>query len=367
MTDNDTTRVRKPNTTYGLVSRYRGELMGFAALWVVLFHSFIRLPDWLPGWLYEPLNLFQTFGYGGVDIFLFVSGIGIYQSLSKNDPGQYFKNRLSRIYPIWGTYVVMMLAVFALGYHQYFSIKEIFGYLTFFGNWSSELLYQGNWYVYTIMLFYVLAPIPFFLLRSSKRKMITGAILVTVALLGSTAFISADWFLQKHYLIAFSRLPVFFVGMVFSAALKEKVMRARDLILCAAVFCVGAAVMIYLLKCQPKLLWPYGMWWYPFLLIAPTGSLLLCKLFCLCEKGLRRWHAVLRFLGKASLEIFLISNFLFARIKNAVDITTLRVWQSVLIALGGIAAGIVFHLLVQLGVKGVSSVYRKCRKNQPAE
>ena len=356
---NDITPVPKPDTPYGLISRYRGELMGFATLWIVFYHAMIRIPQALPDWLYQPLYFFKNLGYGGVDIFLLVSGIGIYQSLSKNSVSRYYKNRLSRIYPIWGAYLVLFLAVFAIFYHQYFSMKEIIGYITFFGNWSPALSHQGNWYVYTIMLFYLIAPIPFFLLRDSKHKTLTLAVMIAAAVLGASAFFSTDRFLQKHYLIALTRVPIFFVGMYFSAALKEKTMKALDWILCIAGFVIGVGGMIFLFLRFPRLLWPYGLWWFPFILIAPTMSLLLSKLFCLCERAFRHWHAALRYLGKASLEIFLISNFIFARVKSAVDVNTLPGWKTVLITLGAIAAGILFHILIQLGTKAVKAVGRR--------
>ncbi len=360
MRNQNQTLAQKPNTVYGLLSRYRGELMGFATLWVVFFHSPIRVPQWMPSFLYEPIEIFRVLGYGGVDLFILVSGIGIYQSLLKNDPATYFKNRIKRIYPIWVVYSIMVFVLGALIFHAFYSAKEIVGYLTLYGHWSPALKHQGNWYVYTIMLFYLLAPIPFFLLKNNKRKALTCAILVALTLVGTTAFFSKDTFVTRHLLIAFTRLPLFIIGLYVSAALKEKVVKKSGWLLCILTFIVGVALMVYILKAHKKLLWTYGLWWYPFILIAPSMALLLSKLFCLCERIFRHWHAALRFFGTASLEIFLISNYIFKRTEGRIK---LNGWQSVLFSVGALVAGILFHLFMKYGTKGVTALFKKLKTN----
>lgn len=363
MKKTDNTLAQKPNTAYGLLSRYRGELMGFATLWVVFFHSPIRVPSSWPQFLYQPIDIFRVLGYGGVDLFILVSGIGIYQSLSKNSPATYIKNRFKRIYPIWCVYVLMVIVLGALVFHSYLTGREILGYFTLFGHWSPALKHQGNWYVYTIMLFYILAPIPFFLLRDSKRKTLTCTVLVAIALLGSTAFFSTNAFVTKHLLIAFTRLPLFIIGMYFSAALKDKVMKKSHWLICIVVFLLGVALMVYVLKYQKKLLWTYGLWWYPFILIAPTMSLLLAKLCSICERGIRHLMAVLRYLGTASLEIFLISNYIFKRTAGKI---TMNGWQTVLFSIGATLAGILFHLLMKYGTKLVTNTYQRIKQKKTA-
>ena len=50
-----------------LLSRHRSAIMGFAILWVMAFHLPVSF-----GFL--PFDLIKMIGYGGVDIFLFLSG-----------------------------------------------------------------------------------------------------------------------------------------------------------------------------------------------------------------------------------------------------------------------------------------------------
>ena len=46
-----------------------------------------------------PLNVFHNFGYWGVDIFLFLSGMGLVKSLNKNSIKIYYSHRFYRIMP----------------------------------------------------------------------------------------------------------------------------------------------------------------------------------------------------------------------------------------------------------------------------
>ena len=75
------------------ISRHRTALMGFAIIGILLFHSRIAVP-------YID-NLF-VIGYGGVDIFLFLSGFGLFFSFSENQNlASFYKKRFLRIFPAY--------------------------------------------------------------------------------------------------------------------------------------------------------------------------------------------------------------------------------------------------------------------------
>ena len=88
----------KPIAIHDL-SRYRGELMGVAMLVVMLFH--------VGGNRHETIWLCMgRCGNVGVDMFLFLSGIGLWYSLSSRPWGgvrsrlsTFYRRRLLRIYP----------------------------------------------------------------------------------------------------------------------------------------------------------------------------------------------------------------------------------------------------------------------------
>lgn len=70
---------------YYYISKYRSELMGFSILWVVWFHSALYLNKFPIGFMAHLFEFLKSIGYGGVDIFLLVSGLGIYNSLKKHN------------------------------------------------------------------------------------------------------------------------------------------------------------------------------------------------------------------------------------------------------------------------------------------
>ena len=77
------------------ISSARNILFGFATLIIMLFHSSIRIPRRFPF-----LRFMKKTGNLGVDIFLFLSAIGLYFSFSKNERViDFYKRRMLRILP----------------------------------------------------------------------------------------------------------------------------------------------------------------------------------------------------------------------------------------------------------------------------
>ena len=62
---------------YRMLSKYRTELMGVAMLWVMFFHaSDLDMGHWLLEWI-------RAAGFGGVDIFILLSAMGLVLSVEK--------------------------------------------------------------------------------------------------------------------------------------------------------------------------------------------------------------------------------------------------------------------------------------------
>ena len=92
---------------YNLMSRYRTHLMGLAMLWVIFFHSSIIIHNPI-------IDFVKSIGYGGVDIFLMLSGLGLYYSYRKcSNPVSFYKRRVFRILP---TYIPIVLGYYILLY-----------------------------------------------------------------------------------------------------------------------------------------------------------------------------------------------------------------------------------------------------------
>ena len=73
------------------ISTYRSELMGYSILWIMMLHfTFIQV---------KTLGFVAQYGFAGVEIFMMVSGFGLFFSLDKNASlKRFYKKRLLRIF-----------------------------------------------------------------------------------------------------------------------------------------------------------------------------------------------------------------------------------------------------------------------------
>lgn len=133
----------KQKSLYYYLSAYRSELMGFAILWVVWFHSSMYVNFFPVSFLNVGFSFVKDIGYGGVDIFLLISGMGIYNSLEKNDISQYIKNRVRRIAPAWWIFLIISVIIGRFLFEINYSKLEIIGFATFTGFWL-DMKNQGN-------------------------------------------------------------------------------------------------------------------------------------------------------------------------------------------------------------------------------
>ena len=131
---------------YRVLSQYRTELMGFAMLWVMFFHSF----DLNTG--HVVLEELRRMGFAGVDMFILLSSMGLTMSLARKeqDYTSFMARRAGRILPAY--YVVM------LPYTVYLIVTA--GKLKASLFFNSTLLYYWarssgafNWYIAGAMTF----------------------------------------------------------------------------------------------------------------------------------------------------------------------------------------------------------------------
>ena len=130
------------------LSRYRGQLMGAAIVFIILFHVPLSRSDAFFG--------LRRCGNIGVDMFLFLSGIGLwYAGVKLPSVRHFYRRRLLRLFPAW-------LVVSSAYYLQRFNF-ETGDYLDLllditvnWGFWLHDEL--TFWYVPAIMMLYLWAP-----------------------------------------------------------------------------------------------------------------------------------------------------------------------------------------------------------------
>ena len=311
----------------------RDELKGLAILWVVFFHAQLGLGGAL-GWV-------QGIGCGGVDMLLFLSGLGLYASLEKAPAlGGYLKRRAARLLPAYLPFCALWLAVMipALGLGAAQAVRTVMGNVFMLG-YFADVPQMISWYVSLLALTLLLAPYLHAALNNAARPLLRGLFLMALSFLAGLCLIG-----DERYM-AISRLPVFVLGMAFAARGKVGEPKAFAVRLAAvAALALGLAALWLCFSRYPELLNDYAMYWHPFALVAPAMCVLLSWGMSRMGKA-RAWLRPLRYLGRASLEIFLFNVWMELAVKRFALAQTPLGWA--LWSLGGVAAGCLYHEAVR--------------------
>lgn len=283
-------------TLYEEITKFRDVWMGLAIVWIVFFHSGLKIPL---------VQFVKASGYGGVDIFIFASGIGCFCSLSHNsDCLDFMIRRAKKLLPTY--YVFMFFWIIYKRISIGITFQRILANL-FCDGWFLQLGHQFNWYIDGIWLLYLLAPYLFLIVKNDnniKKHIIIGGILM----LFSVTF----W--KTHLLMLISRIPLFYLGMHFgNKALKNEAIGKKDKNLMITAMITGMIGLLISFLFFEEYLDSYGLLWYPFILIIPG----LCFIISYIISGiLAVWPkskliAIFKLLGKHTFEVYLVHIFLF--------------------------------------------------------
>lgn len=275
------------------VSRYRGELMGAAILFIILFHVPLARSDAFFG--------LRRCGNIGVDMFLFLSGVGLWYSWVKNPSASHFyKRRLLRIFPTW-------LVISSIYYLQRFNF-ETGDYLDLFlditvnwGFWLNDEL--TFWYVPAIMMLYLWAPLYMKLIQRYPVYRWLPILMVCWCVI-------VQWVVPIHQAVGhieifWSRVPIFFIGINCGELVRRDVRlepASRWLVWIA--FLMTAAACIWL---EQERYGRFPLFAERMIYIPLTISLVLL-LNDLFRKTPQWCNRTFVFLGGLSLEIYLIHN-----------------------------------------------------------
>ena len=204
---------RMKNIEWGAVSKYRGEMMGIAIIMIVLFHTQLPRTDAFFG--------LKRMGNIGVDIFLFLSGLGLWFSLT-GQPSlkRFFKRRYLRIYPTWFIIACLYyLPIYFRGPHNIKGFIDLLGDIAL--NWDfwlhAELTF---WYIPATMMLYLFAPAYIRLISKAPayRWLPVAMVIWCVAVQWVTPIHSS----VGHLEIFWSRIPIFFIGINCGEAVRQK-------------------------------------------------------------------------------------------------------------------------------------------------
>lgn len=279
---------------YKTIFKYRKLLMGFAMLLLVLHHGRAYVPA-------GRVNDLVALLYGGVDFFLFCSGIGCFFSYTADrNPAAFLKRRAKRIFPVYLVFMAYWLHVqFNAGRVP---LRDVLGNLLWV-QWLTGREPVFNWYMSALLVTYLLTPALASLAEWADRPPRALG-----ALLGLVAFSLCFWH-SSQWVIITTRIPLFFVGMLFAAdSRRREKLSGIELVLLGLMALAGGVFLRFVhADGSEALLWDCGMYWYPFLLIIPGVCVGLAKgaeLLERCAPG--RWLVTaISFVGGYTFEIFI--------------------------------------------------------------
>lgn len=331
---------------YSVLSKYRTELMGAAILWVMLFHSF-DLDLGLP-----LLNWVRAAGFGGVDIFITLSSLGLVMSLSRReqDYSEFMGRRAGRVLPAY--YLVMVP----------YTIFYILCYKTGWSGliWNCLLLYYWvrpsaafNWYIAGSMTFYAVTPMCFRALRRSPRRERWTALAVGISVLANAVLAKEGYWYAMD--VAF-RVPVFFIGLLLGFyVLEDRRLGWKDILFWCFWLGLGAA---YILGRAYFHLEEY----IPVCPLFLFSTVPMCFVMCWCFDRLPLgWlRRFLRLLGTYSLEIYLLNVSLFSEIPLLRKVVSFGPSNRLYFLLS-YTVNIAAALLLHRAVEGLKALRRKDR------
>lgn len=293
------------------MSRFRGEQMGAAMLFIILFH--VGLDRW------DPMFGLRRMGNVGVDIFLFLSGIGLWYSWTKmTEKGmatkdmllRFFKNRYVRIYPAW-------LIMASLYYIPRFHGGDIMAWIDLIGditiNWDfwlhDELTF---WYIPAIMMLYTISP--FYMMLIQRHPMYRWLPLISVIWCVMVQWVIPIHQTVGHLEIFWSRVPIFLLGINFGSMVKNRhTIDGQAVWMLAAIWILTFGTCLYLEQIRHGHfpLFVERMLYIPFTI---TTIMLLNRVFRRLPDNV---NMVFRFVGAVSLEAYLIhSHFVLCYIER---------------------------------------------------
>ena len=189
-----------------------------------------------------------------------------------------------------------------------------------------------NWYVSAIFLFYLLTP---YFKQIADRASTRSKVLLLLALIA----VSIPFWHSGSILLTVTRLPIYYLGVLFATLCREDRKIAKPTYLALVVsMATGVAMLAVFFLCFPDQLWTMGLYWYPFILLTAPMCMILSWLMVLLEKTkiTKPISDGICLVGKYSFEVCLIHVPLVALVDWCIHNLGLEKWP-LLLWLGGLA------------------------------
>lgn len=281
------------------LSRFRGVLMGIAMLVVMMFHVGFSRHDTF--WF-----CVNRCGNVGVDMFLFLSGIGLWYAWTKAPSlgGEwarlplFYHRRFQRIYPAW--LLLSSLYYIPLYLEGKFSLWQTIGNILIgWRLWSGFV--DEFWFIPMILVFYLVAP--FYMMLIRRQRVWSWLPVVAMVFCVLLQYWAPLHDALGHLEILFSRVPVFLLGINAGQWVKEERQLPADafwLLLLTFVLSLGVCVNF---EDGLRGRFPLFLERMVYIPLSISAMLLLCKALSHVPQWLT---GALAFVGTVSLELYLV-------------------------------------------------------------
>ncbi len=215
-------KLNLPNN-WLLISKYRSALMGFAAIFIIVFHTTLYCSD-----IYTLDSFINTLFFRimncvniGVEIFLFVSGVGLYFAYEKQPRFKdYYIKRILNVYMLFFICNIFKYIFYDILIHKYdfkIFIEDLFGLNFILGRNNS------GWYVVFAMILYLVYPIIYKITKKLENSKWNTVVWFSVILVWFIflIIIRNTKFYESHE-VALTRVPIFLLGCYAGSLVKQK-------------------------------------------------------------------------------------------------------------------------------------------------
>lgn len=185
---------------FTLLRKYRNCLMGFASLCILFFHTYCKMFADKSFWFWE--DYLKQISFFGVDIFFFLSGLGLFFSIQSHSVLRFYYHRFRRL--VIPVVIVGLLHYVTDDWTISHLLRNISGI-----NFYTEVIYSFLWFVPAIATLYLIFPLYYRLFSASSNKIAFTMIILVLWFLVSLALSDK----LRFDLYGFTnRIPIFCVG-----------------------------------------------------------------------------------------------------------------------------------------------------------
>lgn len=299
------------NNYVTLLSKHRSAIMGLAILWIMLFHLHVNI-TFIPFWVIKKI------GYSGVDMFLFLSGFGLYYSCSKDNfnKRQYYKNRFKRILPeFWLVLVVVFFCKMDFSCRSFYTL---ICHASTLGLWVWGKIPYVLWYISCILMFYAIYPQYYLLFKKYgiivPLYCIGGGILLMASYAIFCIFFCDKENVGGNAIFAYARIPIFFLGSIFGWIAKNDVkitLKKTQKVFALLVALFSFIALLTFIKTYPStILRVCSLYFIPFIIISP----ILCIVLSVVFNKVDIMDKIFAYIGSLSFELYLCHAYIFKQL-----------------------------------------------------